>query len=77
MSKSALLVARVSTDTQAKNGYSLSTQLVGMREYAARFGWQVAGEITDDCSGTIPIFDRPGGKEVYRAIQARSVDVVI
>lgn len=77
MSKTALLVARVSTDTQAKHGYSLPTQLAGMREYATRMGFVVAGEITDDCSGTIPIFDRPGGKEVYLAIQARRVDAII
>lgn len=77
MTKRALLVARVSTETQAKFGYSLQTQLVAMRNYAEAHAFEVAGEITDDCSGTIPMYERPGGRKVYHAIKRKEIDALI
>jgi len=77
MTKRALLVARVSTDPQAKFGYSLPTQLEAMRKYTLSYAMEIAGEVTNDCSGSIPIYDRPGGKQIYRAIKARAVDALV
>jgi site-specific DNA recombinase len=37
----AVLYARVSTEEQAKKGYSLAQQLEALREYAVREGYQV------------------------------------
>ena len=37
-SKRAILYARVSTEEQAKRGYSLAQQLEALREYAVRQG---------------------------------------
>ena len=76
MAKLALLVARVSTVAQEDN-YSPDTQFAGMRKYAAVIGAEITAEILDVCSGTVPIFDRPGGKQILKAINARSVDTVI
>ncbi len=76
MAKLALLVARVSTVGQEDN-YSPETQFAGMRKYAAAIGAEIASEILDVCSGAVPIFDRPGGKLILTAINARSVDTVI
>jgi hypothetical protein len=36
-----ILYARVSTDEQARSGYSLVQQLEALREYVAREGWEV------------------------------------
>jgi hypothetical protein len=40
-SKRAILYARVSTDEQARSGYSLAQQLEALREYAPREGYEV------------------------------------
>ena len=77
MSKRAAIYARVSTDDQAEKGYSLPTQIDAMREYAAKNGFTVTDEISDECSGSIPVSQRPGGVRLYRLIQNHSIDVVI
>ena len=44
----AILYARVSTDEQARSGYSLPGQQMGvLREYAAREGYEVPEEVVD------------------------------
>jgi len=43
--KRAILYARVSTDEQARSGYSLAQQLEALREYAAREGYEVLEEV--------------------------------
>ena len=45
--KRAVLYARVSTDEQARSGYSLAQQLEALREYAAQEGYEVLEEVTD------------------------------
>jgi DNA invertase Pin-like site-specific DNA recombinase len=45
--KKAILYARVSTDEQARSGYSLSQQIEALREYAAREGYEVLEEVVD------------------------------
>ena len=45
--KTAVLYARVSTDEQARSGYSLAQQLQALRTYAAAEGLQVLEEVTD------------------------------
>lgn len=77
MAKTALLVARVSTESQAEKGYSLPTQLAGMKKYALAQGFTVAGEVKDEVSGTIPIYERPGGRKLHEAIKNRTVDAVV
>jgi Resolvase, N terminal domain len=41
----AILYARVSTDEQARSGYSLAQQLEALREYAAQEGYKVLEEV--------------------------------
>jgi site-specific DNA recombinase len=41
----AILYARVSTDQQARSGYSLAQQIEALREYAAREGYEVLQEV--------------------------------
>jgi site-specific DNA recombinase len=39
--KKAILYARVSTDEQARSGYSLAQQLEALRGYAAKEGYEI------------------------------------
>jgi site-specific DNA recombinase len=57
--KRAILYARVSTDEQARSGYSLSQQLEALREYAAREGYEILDEVTDPGKSGATL-DRPG-----------------
>jgi site-specific DNA recombinase len=45
--KRAILYARVSTEEQARSGYSLAQQLEALREYAAREGYEVFEVVRD------------------------------
>src|SRR5215208_5545694 len=45
--KRAILYARVSTDDQARTGYSLAQQIEALRAYAAREGYEVLEEEQD------------------------------
>ena len=52
--KRAILYTRVSTDEQARSGYSLAQQIEALREYAAREGYEVLEEIqTPDRAGRV------------------------
>lgn len=42
----AILYARVSTDEQARSGYSLAQQMEALRAYAAREGYEVLEEVS-------------------------------
>ena len=75
--KQAIIYTRVSTDEQADKGYSLPTQLVGCRQYASADGFGILAELADDCSGTIPIYERPEGQHIYEFIGKGGVDAVI
>jgi site-specific DNA recombinase len=68
--------ARVSTEDQAKHGYSLPSQIEACRKYAEQQGWSVVAEISDDgVSGAI--LDRPGLDRIRDLIQTGEIDAVI
>lgn len=74
--KRVALYYRVSTDEQAKSGYSIPDQRRTLREHAASKGWTVVEEIADDgYSGASP--DRPGIRRVYELAEAGEVDAVL
>jgi site-specific DNA recombinase len=71
-----VLYIRVSTDEQAKFGYSLEDQLDRLEAYAREQGWEIVARITDDgYSGTDPT--RPGLLEVLRLAQAGKIDAAL
>src|SRR5829696_1072250 len=74
--KRAILYARVSTDEQARSGYSLSQQLEALREYAAHAGYEILDEITDP-GRTGAILDRPGLDRMRNLVAAGGVSVVL
>src|SRR3954453_10995848 len=74
--KKAILYARVSTDEQAKSGYSLSQQMEALREYAARERYEVLEEVTDPSQSGASL-ERPGMDRVRDLVAAGGVSVVL
>jgi site-specific DNA recombinase len=74
--KRAILYARVSTDEQAKKGFSILDQLRTLREYAAREHYDVIEEVEDDgYSGGDPY--RPGLQRVMELAEGGAADTVL
>jgi site-specific DNA recombinase len=74
--KRAILYARVSTDEQARSGYSLAQQLEALREYAAREGYEVLEEVVDPGQSGASL-ERPGMDRVRDLVAAGGVYVVL
>src|SRR5215203_5579261 len=74
--KRAILYARVSTDEQARSGYSLAQQLEALREYAAREGYEVLEEVSDPGQSGATL-ERPGMDAVRDLVAAGGVSVVV
>ena len=71
-----ILYARVSTEEQARSGYSLAQQLEALRAQASLEGYEVLEEIADPgWSGAY--LDRPGLDRVRDLVQGGGVDVVL
>jgi site-specific DNA recombinase len=74
--KSAILYVRVSTDEQARSGYSLAQQLEALREHAAREGYEVLEEVSDPGQSGASL-ERPGMDRVRDLVAAGGVSVVL
>jgi site-specific DNA recombinase len=74
--KRAILYARVSTDEQARSGYSLAQQLEALREYAAREGYEVIEEVQDPGQSGASL-ERPGMDRVRDLVAAGGVSIVL
>src|SRR5215211_84671 len=74
--KRAILYARVSTDEQARSGYSLAQQLEALRAYAAREGYEVLEEVQDAGQSGASL-ERPGMDRVRDLVAAGGVSVVL
>src|SRR5215218_8998850 len=74
--KRAILYARVSTDEQARSGYSLAQQIEALREYAAREGYQVLEEVVDPGQSGASL-ERPGMDRVRDIVTAGGVSLVL
>ena len=72
----AILYARVSTDEQARSGYSLAQQIEALREYAAREGYEVLEEVQDPGQSGASL-ERPGMDRVRDLVAAGGVSVVL
>ena len=74
--KRAVLYARVSTDEQARSGYSLAQQIEALRSYAAREGYEVLEEVSDPGQSGASL-ERPGMDRVRDLVAAGDVSVVL
>jgi hypothetical protein len=67
--KRAILYARVSTDEQARSGYSLAQQIEALREYSAREGYEILEEVKDAGQSGASL-ERPGMDRVRDLVAA-------
>jgi site-specific DNA recombinase len=74
--KRAILYARVSTDEQARSGYSLAQQLEALRDYANREGYEILEEVSDPGQSGASL-ERPGMDRVRDLVAAGGVSVVL
>src|SRR5215210_6460058 len=74
--KRAILYARVSTDEQARSGYSLGQQIEALRDYAAREGYEVLEEVVDPGQSGASL-ERPGMDRLRDLVAAGGVCVVL
>ncbi len=72
----AILYARVSTDEQARSGYSLAQQTEALRAYAAREGYEVLEEVLDAGQSGASL-ERPGMDCVRDLVAEGGVSVVL
>src|SRR5215208_5707623 len=73
--KRAILYARVSTDEQARSGYSLAQQIEALRDYAAQEGYEVLEEVSDPGQSGASL-ERPGMDRVRDLVAVGGVSVV-
>src|SRR3954464_10470171 len=74
--KQAILYVRVSTDEQARSGYSLAQQIEALREHASREGNEVLEEVPDPGQSGASL-ERPGMDRVRDLVAAGGVSVVL
>ena len=74
--KRAILYARVSTDEQARSGYSLAQQIEALRNYATHEGYEILDEVTDPGQSGASL-ERPGMDRVRDLVIAGDVSVVL
>jgi site-specific DNA recombinase len=75
-SEKAVLYARVSTDEQARSGYSLAQQIEALRDHAAHEGYEVLEEIADPGQSGASL-ERPGMDRVRDLVSSGGVSVVL
>ena len=74
--KRAILYVRVSTDEQARSGYSLAQQLEALRAYCEREGYEILEEVADPGQSGASL-ERPGMDRVRDLVAAGGVSVVL
>src|SRR5919112_1328927 len=74
--KRAILYARVSTDEQARTGYSLAQQIEALRAHATAEGYEVLEEVQDAGQSGASL-ERPGMDRVRHLVAAGGVSVVL
>jgi site-specific DNA recombinase len=74
--KTAILYARVSTEEQAKKGYSLLGQMRQLREHAEARAYEVVMEAVDDGYEADTLW-RPGVDRIRRRVAEGGVEVVL
>src|SRR5215203_4706491 len=74
--KRAILYTRVSTDEQARSGYSLAQQIEALRAYSVREGYEILEEVQDAGQSGASL-ERPGMDRVRDLVAAGGVSLVL
>ncbi len=72
----AVLYARVSTEEQARKGYSLAQQMEALREYVLAEGYEILDEISDEGQSGASL-DRPGLDRVRDLVAGGGIGMVL
>lgn len=72
------LYERVSTDEQAKYGYSIETQIDNLTEYCLKNNMKIVDHYTDEgISGTKPPLKRPALHRLLEDVKAGKIDMIL
>jgi site-specific DNA recombinase len=75
-SRRVILYVRVSTDEQARSGYSLAQQMEALRDYARQEGYSVIEEVLDRGQSGASL-ERPGMDRVRDLVATGDVSIVL
>ncbi len=75
-SRRVVLYVRVSTEEQARSGYSLAQQMEALRGYASREGYEVLEEVSDAGQSGASL-ERPGMDRIRELVEAGGVALVL
>ena len=76
--KRTALYARVSSEEQARHGYSIGAQVENLRSYAKEHGYQIVGEYIDEgISARKPYKKRPALLQLLEAVESDQVDLIL
>ena len=73
----AALYARVSTEEQAKEGYSIAAQISEIKKYAEQHGYEIVDEYVDEGASGKSIEGRPQMKRLLKDASQQKFGVVI
>lgn len=71
-----IIYVRVSTDEQAKHGYSIPAQIEKLEAYCISQGWDLVGQFVDDGYSAKDL-NRPYFKEMMDTVKQGDIDVVL
>ena len=74
--KTCYIYSRVSTDEQAKHGYSIEAQKNACAEYAKKLGYSILEVFTDE-GETATAIDRPGFQKMLNQCEDKPVEAVV
>ncbi|WP_051475664.1 recombinase family protein [Bacillus sp. J37] len=75
--KKVAIYARVSTEEQASEGYSISAQLQTLRQYANLYGWEISNEYVDEGISGKSIKGRPAMQRLVADIDKGKFQAVL
>ncbi|MED4731984.1 recombinase family protein [Aneurinibacillus migulanus] len=75
--KKVAIYARVSTEEQASEGYSISAQLQTLRQYAMLYNWEIAEEYVDEGISGKNISGRPDMQRLVADIEQEKFQAVL
>jgi site-specific DNA recombinase len=74
----AVAYVRVSTEEQAREGFSLDAQAERLRAYCTAAGLELVGLVREEgVSGGVPLSERPGGAHLLRLMTEHAVTHVV
>ncbi|MDR1628817.1 MAG: recombinase family protein, partial [Oscillospiraceae bacterium] len=77
LSRNVAIYVRVSTEEQAKHGFSIKGQIAKLKQYCEAMDWHVVDVYVDDGISGKNVVDRPEINRMLSDIKARKIDTVL